>query len=70
MDKELTPAEEQATRAITDHELWSVCEHLSAKARDHRCPDCRGTLRRCCNSLIGHEHAETCQAVRRAEGAA
>jgi len=66
MGQELTP-EAQATRAIMSHELWATCEHLSATARSHRCPDCRGTLRRCCNSLIGREHAETCQATSRHE---
>jgi hypothetical protein len=61
MGEKLTPAEEQATRAITHHQRWATCEHLGATSQDHRCPDCHGTLRRCCNSLVGYyDHEASC----------
>ncbi|HET9614100.1 MAG TPA: hypothetical protein VFP22_04730, partial [Candidatus Limnocylindrales bacterium] len=40
-----------------------TCDHALSTLRDHRCPACGGTLRRCCTSVIGHEHTEFCQAV-------
>lgn len=50
-----------------------ACSHGDAGARDHSCPTCGGTLRRCCASLVGNfEHDEGCPEVarRRGEGAA
>ena len=63
MGNELTPEERQASRALSGHEMWATCEHLNAGPLDHRCPTCKGTLRRCCNSLVGHYgHLEACKA--------
>lgn len=49
------------------------CGHPEAGSRDHACPSCGGTLRRCCLSLVGNfQHADDCPEVarRRGEGAA
>lgn len=40
------------------------CNHRLAGIREHRCPQCQGTLRRCCQSVIGYQHAEFCQAMK------
>ena len=46
--------------------LWKECKHPGVGRRDHKCPVCHGTMRRCCDSLIGHLHAGDCKtAVKR-----
>lgn len=45
------------------------CAHELAGARDHRCPSCRKTLRRCCASVIGDVHHDLCRAVLEHAGA-
>lgn len=51
-------------RVYEVHELWSTCDHEGAASRGHRCPKCRGTLRRCCDTLIARQaHADTCPEI-------
>lgn len=38
------------------------CEHSLAGPRTFKCPDCLGTMRRCCNSAIGTAHRGDCGA--------
>jgi hypothetical protein len=41
----------------------ATCGHEMARVDSHRCPDCKGTMRRCCASVIGFPHRDSCQAV-------
>lgn len=43
--------------------LRSECPHPFVGTRDHRCPTCRGTMRRCCDSLVGLAHRKDCHEV-------
>lgn len=57
-------------RAVKDSDQWATCDHRGAGPDMHSCPKCNGTLRRCCDTLVGYyEHAEACpeQARRRGE---
>lgn len=40
------------------------CDHPGAGPTSHRCPECRGTLRRCCDSVIGTAHIDRCHESR------
>lgn len=53
-------------RALENHDLWATCEHALAKRDDHSCPTCGGTMRRCCDSLVGwYQHRAGCPEVGR-----
>lgn len=46
--------------AVLGVERYS-CAHLLSEARDRACPQCGGTLRRCCLSLVGaFGHVDAC----------
>lgn len=58
--------EEIVERVGANSTLWATCEHKGVTATDHRCPHCGGTLRRCCDSLVGYyEHRASCAEVLR-----
>jgi predicted RNA-binding Zn-ribbon protein involved in translation (DUF1610 family) len=42
----------------------TLCGHMIANGDDHRCPDCGGVLRRCCQSTTLTPHVEGCEAVK------
>lgn len=66
-------AHEAAIRAVEHREQWDTCVHASAEPDHHSCPSCGGTLRRCCDTLVGmYEHKLDCPEVarRRGEGVA
>lgn len=53
-------------RAVADEAAWATCEHPGVAEHDHSCPACRGTLRRCCVSLVGaYDHEGDCPEVAR-----
>lgn len=53
-------------RALAGVESWATCEHKGSTSTHHSCPTCGGTLRRCCNSLVGmYQHLDDCPELER-----
>lgn len=37
------------------------CLHKRANEHSFRCPDCRGIMRRCCQSIVAFYHEDSCE---------
>jgi hypothetical protein len=46
--------------SIEPIEKQEACAHIAAGRKAQRCPECRGFLRRCCQSTMGCNHEDTC----------
>lgn len=60
---ERTKEEEReiTNRALAGQDMWATCSHSGVTATSHSCPRCGGTMRRCCDSLVGvYEHTKQC----------
>lgn len=57
-------------RALISLEEWRSCGHARVGLRDHSCPDCGATMRRCCASqVVGEPHRADCPEVLLRKGA-